>query len=1102
MMRNRLLSILAFLLSIAPAAAQTETGALRGVILDPAQAGIPGARVTLRNLASNLTRETLSTTQGYEFLYIPPGTYEVRAKQTGFKESILGPVTIQVNQAVRADLQLAVGAVEDSVTVTAEASLLQVDNPAIGGQLDQKSLVELPGRSLLALFGLSGSVAQLSLTGFGTNNLTSLQPARGGVGANFNFGGYRQTGNYYILDGVSNTNWNINSMILFPAVESLQELRVQVSSSTAAFGQVPGGTVNIVTRSGTNSYHGEAYNYLRNDALDARSYNFNPGILPKAPLRQNQFGFAIGGPVLIPKLYNGKNRTFVFAHYQALIRRSSPLATSSIPSEAARRGELAEYGRPLYDPLNLVNGNRAPFPNAVIPAARLDNVAKKWLTYIPAPSRPGITNNFIGPRRSLGDDRQINLRADHQLTSADYLYGVYHTSAETSSLDHPIGPITGTRTSLNGHVASLSWTRTIRPQFLNNLKAGFNRMRAIDGVYNESTRDIVGELGIEGISRDPLNWGFPNISTGFVNVVTDGSNRPTNQRDNSYQILDDATLTLGRHALTFGAEFRRIQYNYRQANPSRGQIRFTGAFTRGPNPATPAQNTGFELADFLLGTPQQATRLDGAPQAYLRSDYWAGHFGDTIRLTRKLTLTAGLRWDYFAPPTEKRNNYFNLDFSRLPASPTLVRVGTQSSSLPERGVQSNVANFAPRLGLAYQLTPKTVLRTAYGIYFVQEIGAVYYNLVRNGLRTEVNDSSVLTPQLTFQSAFTRPAFSPTPSYSYIDPKIQTPYVQQWSFSLQRELPLRMVLETLYAGAKGTSLFRARSFNTPFQTETGANLSPRPGNIQQNRTFRDLGPITAYETSASSIYHSLQVRLEKRFGFGISSVNSFTWAKSIDDSDIPVLDVYQNSGAQDERNLRAERGLSFFDVRKRLTSAVILESPFGKGKRFLSRGLAGYLAGPWRMSSTLTAQDGYPQNAYNFGSASTLGTTQRANVVAGQKLILSPEERLRLPVTPQRPRPDLQFYNPAVLSQPGAYELGNAGRNIMPTPSSLTVDFAFYRIFALPFESQNISFRADLINALNIVNYGIPISTPWVPNFGILATANSMRNVTLSLKYTF
>jgi hypothetical protein len=1084
--------------------AQTSTGSIRGVVTDPSGTVASGVTLKLRNLDTNVIRESTTNDSGYEFAYVVPGRYELRASKAGFREAVVNEIRVQVNQAVRLDVGLEIGQVEQVMTVAAEAGLLQTDNPVIGGQLDRKTVVELPGRSLLALFGLSGGVAQLNLTGFVANGLSPLQPSRGGVGANFNFGGYRQTGNYYILDGVSNTNWNINSMILFPAVESVEELRVQVSSNTAAFGLVPGGTVNLVTRAGTNQYHGEAYNYLRNDALDARPYNFNPGRLPKPPLRQNQYGFNLGGPVWIPRLLRGRDRLFFFGHYQGLIQRSTGQVTSSVPTTAVRDGDLSGYGRLLYDPatLNAAGTERLPFPGNVIPRARVDEVSRRWLALMPAPNQPGTVNNFVGARRATADNHQGNFRVDAQLSQRDFLQGSYHFTDETSATESNFGPLTGLRIGVNAHLASLHWTRTVKPNLLNSVKIGFNRLRAADSVFNEGRRDIVGELGIEGISRDPINWGFPNLNTGFVSIVNDAPNRPTNQRDNVYQLLDDATWILGRHSFTLGGEFRRVEFNYRQSNPARGQFRFTGAFTRGANPVQPAGNSGFELADFLLGLPQQATRINGVPQAYLRANYSALYFGDTVRVNRKLTLIAGLRWDYFAPPTELRNNYFNLDFSNLPAAPRLVRVGVDPSPLPSRGIAPNRVNFAPRLGLAYQMLPRTVFRAAYGIYNIQEIGAVYYNLVRNGVRIEVNDSSPVNPQLTFRQAFTRPTFSPTPSYFYIDPQAATPYVQQWSASLQREFPWLMVFEASYTGAKGTKLFRYRSFNTPFQTEIGANLFPRPGNIQQNRTFPQLGPISALETSSSSIYHALQMRLEKRFSTNVSFTNAFTWGKSIDDSDIPVQDIYQNPGAQDERNLRLERGLSFFDIRKRFTSAVILESPWGAGKRYLKRGLLGYLAGPWRVSSILTAQDGYPQNPYNFGSQSTLGTTQRPNVVPGQSLVLTPEERRNLPATPQRPRPQHVYYNPNAFSLPGPYELGNAGRNIMPTPGSLTADLAFYRIFPLPREGHNLSFRADLLNALNIVNFGIPIPTPWAPSFGQFNSANSMRVVILSLKYAF
>lgn len=1095
------LAIASFATSSLPG--QTETGIVRGYITDGSGASAPGAAIRLQNLAGSYRRESISGNQGeYEFSFVAPGRYEVRVTAPGFRESVLPEVVLQVNQVLRLDVMLELGAITEQVTVTAETSLLQSETTVVGAQLDERQIVDLPGRSLLSLMGAAPGVTQLNIGGFVSNGLSSVQPSRGGVGANFNFGGYRQTGNYYILDGVSNTNWNINSLILFPQPESLQELRVQTSTNTAPFGLVPGGTVNTVTRSGSNKFHGTFYDYLRNNALDARPYAINnTGGINKPPLRQNQFGFTVGGPLALP----GKSssaKTFFFAGYQGLITRDASQASSTIPTTASRRGDLSAYNIPIYNPDSLSNGIRTPYANSIIPESRIDLVSQRWLAYMPQPTLSGTRNNFINNRPGKNDAFQVNTRLDRQFGSNNFLYGTFHVTDEEFNRDSNFGDITGVTTDVRAMVASLAYTHIVNSMMVNNFKVGFNRLRAVDGVYSEGQRDIVSELGIQGLNSDPINWGFPNLGTGFISIVNDGANRPTNQRDNVYQIIDDMTLITGRHSLTFGGEFRRMEMNFRQTNPARGIFRYTGNYTRGPDPANPTQGTGLEYADFLLGHPLQATRIVGTPQAYLRSNYMGLYIGDTIRLSRRFSLIAGLRYDYFDPPTEQRDNYFNLDFSSLPQQPELVRIG-ESSSLPDRLIQANKTNFAPRLGIAFQLDPKTVIRTAYGLYNIQEIGAVFYNLVRNGVRTEINNASPISPELTTANAFggSQPT---TPSYYWIDPNSSTPYVQQWNFSIQRALPGDIAVEATYTGAKGTHLYRYRSLNTPFRVLTGDAPRLEPGPIAQRRPFADLGPISGFETSASSYYHALQLRLEKSFSSGLSFINSFTWGKSIDDSDIPISDVYQNPGAQNERDLSAERGLSFFDIRRRFVSSVIWETPFGKGQHFLNRGVLGQIAGPWQISTMLVLQDGYQQNFYNFGSSSVIGTTQRPNVVAGQNLVLTKEEREALPLD-KFPRRELQWYNPYALTTPGTYELGNAGRNIGPTPGSATLNMALFRRFVMPWgdDQHRLEFRTDMLNALNRVNWGIPLPSPWTPSLhGQVLGAGSMRTITMSLKYQY
>ncbi len=567
--------------------------------------------------------------------------------------------------------------------------------------------MELPGRNIQTLMGLSAGIANLSLPGYTDNGLTPLQPGRGALAQNLNISGYRQTGNNYLLDGISNTDGHINAFVTAPSAESLQEFRVQTSTSSAAFGQGTGGTVNLVTRSGTNQLHGELYDYIRNDALNARPYNFNSelGVLPKPPLKEHQFGVSLGGPVWLPALYHGRDRTFFFAHYEGLEARSRNQGLATVPTEKARRGDLSDYGVTIYDPLTLKDGFRTPFPGNVIPANRLDPVSLKMLAFTPAPILPDqIINNLPTVRPSRKHNNQGNVRLDHQTSPRDLFYGTYHFSEEKSNTDGNYGPLTGTTTKVRAQNFALNYTHIFGPNSLNNLKLGYNRLRAVDGIYQEGRRDIIGELGINGIERDPLNWGFPGFRLDFIQLLDDDTNRPTNQRDNHYQLLNTATLIRGRHSLNLGVGFQRFEDNFRASEFSRGNFRYSGVFTRGPDPNQPAGETGLGVGRFSVGFPQQASRSVGSAQAYLRRNLYSAFVDDTFRLNSQLAIT------WVCVTTMRRRSVkseitISIWISRpCLRAPRLVRIGMDPSPFPSTEYGRIRWNFAPRLGLSYRLS--------------------------------------------------------------------------------------------------------------------------------------------------------------------------------------------------------------------------------------------------------------------------------------------------------------------------------------------------------------------------------------------------------------
>ena len=538
-----------------------------GLITDGTGSAVPDAALTVSSASTSLQRTTKSNAYGRYFVpYLTPGKYELGVSKNAFKKAVVSAITLEVHQTARVDVSLEVGDIETTITVEAPAAAtLQSDNTTVGGDIEQRALEELPGRDVFTSLSLSTNVANLRMHGFNGNVLSGLQPGSNRfLSANMNFGGQRQTANYYWLDGLSNTNWNINSMTNTPSVESLQEARVQVSTSSQQFGQAPGGIINVVTRAGTNDFHGEVYNYLRNDALDARPYNFSSEVQPKAPLRHNQFGASFGGQLI-------NDKVFFFAHYEGLEARSRQEGSASPPTRRAREGDLTDYGRTIYDPLSASGGFRTPFPNNTIPRNRFSPVANKYLEFTPLPNVPGeIQRNFLGQRPSRTHNNQGNLRIDTQLARTDWLNGAFHVNDQKQNVEDVYNGITGTSTRTRAWNATLNETHVFSPSLINNFKIGYNRLVAVDGVYSEFRRDIIGELGIEGINRDPANWGFPSVFVSSIGFPVDSAQRPINQRDNLYHVLNDVTL------LTADAQRRILVITDYSDSPIRPRRRVAG----------------------------------------------------------------------------------------------------------------------------------------------------------------------------------------------------------------------------------------------------------------------------------------------------------------------------------------------------------------------------------------------------------------------------------------------------------------------------------------------------------------------------------------------
>lgn len=1062
------------LLVVAVAArAQVASSSLLGEIRDQSSALVPGAVVTAVNDATGFSRAVLSNTAGgYRIDELVPGTYTVKVMKPRFRPIAAGAVALQVNQTAKLDFTLEVGAEHDEVAVRAAVSPLDASDPSVGYQLDSRLITSLPlaGRDVVALMTLGPGVIPRQLGGFVHDIVNDIQEgARGSVALNPPVNGSRSTMNGYLLDGANDTDRNTNAIAVMPPMEAVQEFRLQSSLPSAAFAQAGGGLMDVVSKSGGLAYHGSGFEMFRNEALDAHNYFDDPS-LPRPIVRQSQFGGSLGGPLPIPS-------TFFFATYEGLRGKSAKATSVLVPDATIRTGNFVGQN-PIFDPLSIdpVTGARQQYPGNVIPQDRLDPIAMRYLaSYEPLPNKTGGSGNYLDgtPNNNVTDN--VSARVDHEFGDHSWLYARYTMNDQRDSVTTTF-PELPTSERLRAQQAATGYTIS-GPAWLNEARLSFTRLRLFDvpqSVFQNV--NVAQKLGISNPPTDPLSFGLPYFLVTNYSTVTDSPTLPQTQRDNLWNFSDGVSLVRGRHTWKFGFNWVHSQLNYMRTQYVRGQYTYTGAFTSNFG----AANTGDPFADFLLGFPQNTNRTLGSSQAYLGQSSYAGYVQHDWQATRRLTLNFGARYEYTSPFREANGDLLNLDYSTLPAAPRLIPAPT--------AVQPNRKDIAPRAGLAWRLPERfgrnMVFRAGYGVYFSQEIAAETYDLILNGIRTENNvTNGSQSPILTTQNGFPQTASTGFPSYYGVDRNAPTPYVQQWTASFQRELPGQIVAEVGYVGSKGTHLGRFRRFNTPLNALT-ANLAPRPGDIQSLRPFPELGTIFQRQNIANSSYNSLQVKVEKKFSGHLALLASFVWAKSIDDADSVIPGLFDSVGAQDERNLRLDRGLSFFNVGRRVSAGFVYDIP---KSAFLRP-----LLSNWSLSGIVTLQDGTPLNPVYFAfDPANSGTPNRPDVVPGQSVKL-----------PRSQQTIERFFNTAAFQAPQPFHLGTAGRNILPGPGNNVFDLALHRRFPIR-ERAAIEFRAESFNAFNHPNWGIPGQWPdFGPFFGRILATGDPRRAQAVLRFDF
>jgi len=1033
MKKRAVLTIALIMMSALPPAllSQSFRGTILGTVRDSSGAVLPAVAITVTNSGTNQSRTAVTNETGdWVVPELIVGEYSVTVELPGFKKEKLDKLRLQVDARLRVDVKMEVGQISETIEVTGETPLVATDTSTVGTVINNDQVVGLPlnGRGFLAL--------NLLVPGAVPGTFGSQLSTQGGA---ISVNGMREAGNNFLLDGVDNNDLAINLFSVSPSVDAIQEFKVQSSTYSAEYGKQAGAQINVTTKSGTNEIHGTLWEFLRNNKLDAKNF-FDPGDQPIPKFIRNQFGGSVGGPIL-------KDRTFWFANYDGTRIRKAITRTAFIPTLLERQGNFSQTpGVTIRDPRTGL-----PFPNNIIPTGQIDPVGARVSAFYPNPNVNNPGQNFVSAPVMRRRIDQVTGRVDHKLGEKDQLFGRY-TINDDPRFDtfEPFSRVTdipgfGASTINRQQVAGVGWTHIFSPRFFNELRLGYNRFRG--AIFQENQgKDISSQLGIRGTSTVPLDFGVPLINLAPYSNVGEATNLPQDRRDNTYELKDILSYTTGAHAFKGGLELREFQNYILFDTTARGVLTFTGGFS------------GNTIADLLLGVPFQAQLnvpdggLNATNVIYQRFFSVGGFFQDDWKVSPKLTLNLGLRYGANQPIKEKRNRISK--FSR--ETGTLVVAGRDGQGDTLYDWDTN--NFAPRFGLAY--TPfggsRTVIRGGYGVFYDTKLTNNFTGMSLNvPFRSLYNfqNTTGLVPTVFLNGLFpTNLSTVPTVAFAINGVPQQYPdgYSQQWSLNMQREVVPSLLIDIGYIGSKGTKLDRTANINQPLTAG-----SPLP--VQGRRPYQPFAGISYRLAEASSIYHSGQIRVEKRYSAGLSFLGSYTWGNAIDNGSI------WNGGVQDSYNLRGERGRSNFDVRQRLSYSYTWDLPVGKDRARPLEGLADTLAGGWQLSGIVTLQTGQPVTVFIPNDQANVGATgQRPNAIAN-------------PNRPRRDRDPKQWFDPNAFVLPALYTFGNAGRNTIEGPGVRNFDVSLIKNFRTGFlgESGKIQFRSEFFNIFNHPNFNPP-----------------------------
>jgi len=1078
------LTWLCLLLFAASGASQTNTAEIAGVVRDSTGGVLPGASVVALHVDTGTVVERVTDSAGR--FYLPAlrvGRWDITATLPGFVAQAHRGIVLELGRTVALEFTLIVQGVSEQVVVQTVVPLLQSTNAEISDIIENREVVQLPlnGRNLLALAQLSDAVV---IPPGGTRG-DALQQA----GPLPNVGGQRSGHNIYLLDGTKVTDELFNNLAINPAVDSVQEFKIQKSLYAAEYGGKASALINVATKAGTNEIHGSGFEFFRDEALDARNF-FLPASAPVPPLRQNQYGGTIGGPI-------ARNRTFAFGSFEGLRTRRSLTRTFSVPSAAARSGDFSALG-PVCDPLTIpALGLCTPFVGDRIPAGRIDPIAAAFLQHVPLPSSSGEVQNLTSTEEQDRRIDQVTARVDHRLGDSDQIFGRFSTFDAketqpfgTSALQEALIPgfgrslTTVTRNLTVGHI------HVFGNRLVNESRVGFLSVSGGQSSQNRGNA-FASQVGLQGVTTDPRDTGFPQISTaGFYSTMGDPTSFTMRNNDH-VELYDNVTLDRGAHRLKFGAYYFHLRLRPEQPDNARGAFTFTGQFT------------GNAFADFLLGYPTSATVGLGRGDENGRTNWLHAYAQDDWRPRRNLTVNLGLRYEFNQHMYDVRNRLSSVDLSvpgsrfvvasdddsRLDGAATAllplvpVPVVTSAEAGWDRGLLSpSKVRLAPRTGFALSLAQdRAVLRGGYGVFLNQWAYSVQTAFARNlpfffAKQVDV-PSDVKAPTLRTADMLTGSSTG-TVGASIMDHDYRVEYSQTWSGGVQLAVRQSTMVEAMYMGTWTVGADNATVRNVP---------EPGPGSIQARRPIPQLSRINAIRFDGRSIYHALTVKLDRRLAGRIAYNASYTLSRSKDDASSPGPTEAEQNVPQNVRNVFDDSGewaRSSFDHRHQFVASGTYQLP-SVGNRRLDAVLGG-----WRANAIATIQSGAP---FTVNLA-----VDRANIGAGPAQ--RPDQSHDPNLTAGQRTPE-QWFDTTAFALPAPFTFGSAPRNSVIGPGYANVDFVLGKTWAIT-GARRLELRWEVFNLLNRANFDLPNRIFGNANFGRVFSAKDPREMQIGIRLTF